>query len=82
MLYTTKKYEIQATTYQIGILLLFNLQESYTFEELANSTNLTEFELKRTLDTLVNYKLLKKSTPQQTQNLSDVSYTLNLSFSR
>lgn len=79
VLYTVKKYELQATSYQIGILLLFNECESYTTDELAASTNLSDIELKRTLQSLIDCKLLIKSPSGDTINPSD-TFTLNANF--
>lgn len=49
-LYLKKKYEFQATNYQIAVLLQFNTADTLSMESIGNSTNLKESELVRTLE--------------------------------
>jgi len=69
--YLKKKYELQVTNYQMAVLLHFNSSETLSFEQLLNLTNLKDTELKRTVDSLVDSKIL---------NTSDSEYNLNENF--
>jgi cullin 3 len=51
VLYTTKKYDVQVTSTQMAVLLLYNTIEgnSLTFESIQSSTNIEESILKLAL---------------------------------
>eukprot|EP01121_Diplochlamys_sp_Union-15-3_P014839 TRINITY_DN4792_c0_g1_i2.p1 TRINITY_DN4792_c0_g1~~TRINITY_DN4792_c0_g1_i2.p1 ORF type:complete len:316 (-),score=32.95 TRINITY_DN4792_c0_g1_i2:85-999(-) len=78
LLYLKRKYEFQATNYQIGVLLLFNNQRTFTREDILTNTGLNPAELNRTLQSLVDCKLIivKKS---EGNDLTD-EFSLNMSF--
>ncbi|CAG8497773.1 15096_t:CDS:10 [Dentiscutata heterogama] len=59
--YCKKSYTFMVSTYQMGILLQYNKNTSYTFEELKQKTDLTYSVLTDTLKTLVKTKVLKLS---------------------
>jgi len=77
--YLKKKYEFQVTNYQMAVLLSFNGSDSLSFENLLNSTNLKESELKRTLESLVESKLLDVN-PLDNDYTSAHQFTLNKNF--
>lgn len=79
MMYTPKKYEVGVTTYQMGLLLLFNDNESMTIEAVSKATNLKDSELHRIVQSLVSSKLLLKSPEDEQVKDSDV-LTLNKKF--
>ncbi len=49
-----RRYELNMTLYQLAILLLFNNGDSFTINEIVNSTQLPLIEISRFLK--VNYK--------------------------
>eukprot|EP01117_Protostelium_nocturnum_P002954 TRINITY_DN1388_c0_g1_i1.p1 TRINITY_DN1388_c0_g1~~TRINITY_DN1388_c0_g1_i1.p1 ORF type:complete len:763 (+),score=225.09 TRINITY_DN1388_c0_g1_i1:188-2476(+) len=51
-------YILQASTYQMGVLLLFNQEDTMTTEYIGVATQLTETTLKTTLLTLLKAKIL------------------------
>jgi len=54
-----KKYSFVTSTYQMGVLLHFNSNESMTTNDLQIATQLTDSALKNTLVSLVKTKVLK-----------------------
>lgn len=77
--YLKKKYEWNATNYQMAVLLLFNSTDMVTMESIGNSTNLKESELQRTLESLVEAKILKAS-PDNMPFTSSHQFELNTAF--
>jgi len=80
-----KPYEFQVTNYQLGILLLFNGDNkegriTFTMDEMMRSTNLKDSELVRTLESLVEAKLLRKQPATNNYDLSH-EFSLNTGFS-
>jgi len=66
-------YTFQCSTYQIGILLLFNDHSKLNYTDIRESTQLTDEVLKSTLKTLLKVRLLvcdPKLTPEN-PNLSE-----------
>lgn len=61
--------DLNVTTYQIAVLLLFNQRDTWTYEELRQATELPENELKRHLLSLCTPKLriLNKSSRGKVQ---------------
>lgn len=61
--YLKKPYEFQVTNYQMGVLLVYNgaNTDSLTMDDMCRSTNLKDAELQRTLESLVEAKVLKMS---------------------
>eukprot|EP00124_Ichthyophonus_hoferi_P003309 Ihof_evm5s281 gene=Ihof_evmTU5s281 len=70
--YLNKHYEVQATNYQLGILLMYNTGNSFAKDEIEKQTKLTGHDLDRTLESLISVKLLV---------LKDDRYKLNMAFS-
>lgn len=62
-LYLKKKYELQVTNYQMGVLLMFNVNETLSLDEIRRTTNLKDSELNRTLQSLIEAKLVDKQPP-------------------
>jgi len=60
MMYTSKKYEFQCTNYQLGILLLFNNSNELTESDLITLTGLETNELRKTVRSLLETKILLK----------------------
>jgi len=71
-MYTPKKYEVGVTTYQMGLLLLFNDNESMTVEAVSKATNLKDSELHRIVQSLVSSKIVVKSPEDEQVKDSDV----------
>eukprot|EP00795_Rhopilema_esculentum_P014441 gene14441-5499_t len=75
-----KTYIITVTTYQMAILLLFNAGDNLSFADLRNQSQLAEKELTRTLQSLVDVKILCKN-PKKAAEFSDCTLTFNEEFS-
>jgi len=74
-------YTLQASTYQMGILLLFNENDAITAEEMQISTQLTDAALKSTLLSLVKVQVLLCSTDCENGEIEKTSkFRLNLAF--
>jgi cullin 1 len=80
-------YTLQASTYQMSVLLLFNQENTsvLTTEELQLSTQLSDLVLKQTLATLLKTLVLKTENEQQTplsieDIVSQTKFSLNLAF--
>ncbi|TDL25857.1 Cullin-domain-containing protein [Rickenella mellea] len=83
--FRAKKHDLNISTFALVILLLFeDLPEGefLTYEEIAESTNLAQGELKRNLQSLAcaKYKILKKHPPSRDVNVED-SFSFNHDFS-
>ncbi|KAJ3344326.1 Cullin-2 [Gonapodya sp. JEL0774] len=76
--YLDKRYEVNASLYQVGTLLQFNTAESFTFQELRDATRLSVSELKRVLKSIVEVKIFTVSDQDVSEEC--VVY-LNLDFS-
>lgn len=70
-----KPYEFQVTNYQMGVLLVYNgaNTDSLTLEDISRTTSLKDSELTRTLESLVDAKLLKNNTPGEMTSSSEFS---------
>ena len=78
--YLKKHYEITATTYQMAVLLMFNTVDSVTYSDISTQTKLNESVLRRTVQSLLDVKLLCKSPASSSFSESDV-LSLNMKFS-
>jgi len=58
LMYTSKKYEVQATCYQVGVLLLFNSGLQLTEQDMLSGTGMESNELKRTIKSLLETKII------------------------
>ncbi|ORX80888.1 Cullin-domain-containing protein [Anaeromyces robustus] len=72
-----RRYELNMTLYQLAILLLFNNGDSFTINEIVNSTQLPLVEVSRFLKAFIDLKLLEASN---TDSL-DTVVTFNKNFS-
>jgi cullin 1 len=79
MLYLKKKYEMQATNYQMAVLLNYNEREQFSTQELSQATSLSDLELKRTLLSLLDSKVLKKTSSGRALTPTD-EFVLNKTF--
>lgn len=79
MLYLKKKYEVQATNYQMAVLLNYNVREQFSMQELSQATSLSDIELKRTLLSLLDSKVLKKTSSGRALAPTD-EFVLNKTF--
>jgi cullin 1 len=70
-LYLSQTFTLQVSTYQLGILIPYNHQTVYTFEELGTITGMSQDSLKGNLGLLLKSKLLL---------LENEKYALNLDF--
>uniref|UniRef100_A0A061S151 Cullin 3 n=1 Tax=Tetraselmis sp. GSL018 TaxID=582737 RepID=A0A061S151_9CHLO len=80
--FNTKKHELNVSTYQMCILMLFNDADSLTYKELQEATGIPALDLKRNLQSLSLVKgknVLKKDPMTKEVNEDDV-FTYNASF--
>ncbi|EGG13492.1 cullin B [Cavenderia fasciculata] len=72
-----KPYEFQVTNFQLSILLLFNAQELVNYDDITKLTGLNENELPRTLQSLLESKLiLQKKNPDSASQ----EFILNMAY--
>jgi hypothetical protein len=78
--YLKKPYEFQVTNYQMGVLLVYNSAntETLTLDDMCKSTSLKDAELVRTLESLVEAKLLRTNAQEQYEASSE--FSLNQGF--
>ncbi|XP_057293948.1 cullin-2-like [Hydractinia symbiolongicarpus] len=77
--YLKKPYIVTCTTYQMVVLLLFNENCKLSYNDMSNQCQLEEKELRRTLQSVVDVKLLQNETPD-VEDLSKCSFLLNKNF--
>ncbi|XP_062517542.1 cullin-2-like [Corticium candelabrum] len=77
--YLKKPYTVTVTSYQMGVLLMFNHIESCSFSEMSAHTQLSEKEMKRTLQSLVDVKLVNQTGTDQIT--PETTFTVNNHFS-
>lgn len=73
------RYTLQASTFQMAILLQFNLTESWTVQQLSESTQIGLDYLVQNLEVLLKTKLLLCDTEENAVNADSV-VKLNLSY--
>lgn len=68
-----QKHELTVSTYQMAILMLFNLSDRHSFSHIAGETGISSVELKRQLQSLAcsKYKILLKQPKSRDVNESD-----------
>lgn len=76
--YLKRPYFITVTMYQMTVILLFNDRTSISFSDISASTQLLDKELKRTLQSLVDAKLIEKSKEEDD---TQCTFSLNMNFS-
>ncbi|KIJ19673.1 hypothetical protein PAXINDRAFT_109139 [Paxillus involutus ATCC 200175] len=72
--YLTRKYSLLASTYQMAVLLQYNVHDARSCEELSTSTGIDQKTLMQTLAPLVDAQIIIPS------NAGDNQYDLNLDF--
>lgn len=81
---TPKKHILQVSTYQMCILMLFNRQQSFTYNDIQSESNIPEKELKRALLSLavgrMQQRVLQKN-PKTKEIASTDEFTINDQFS-
>lgn len=79
-----KRHILQVSTYQMCILMLFNRQQSYTYNDIQTESNIPEKELKRALLSLavgrMQQRVLQKN-PKTKEIASTDEFTINDQFS-
>lgn len=78
--YLKKPFIITCTTYQMAVLLLFNENEKMAYSDICAQCQLDDKELRRTLQSVVDVKILLKED-QEVDELSSCSFVLNKDFS-
>jgi len=73
-----KKYELNVSTYQMLILILFNSKEEYTYGDILNTTKIPPQEVKKNLLALTvksknHDKILSKDTTSLTKDTKIVA---------
>lgn len=80
----TRKHILQVSTYQMCVLVLFNMKEKWTFEEIKNETDMPERELTRALQSLavgkIGQRILQKE-PKTKDIESSHIFNVNDQFS-
>eukprot|EP01134_Creolimax_fragrantissima_P007481 CFRG7481T1 len=71
--YLDKRYEIQCTSYQVSVLIMFNDDTSYTYAQIAEKTKLEKNELDKTIESLTKVRII-------THGKAKDVYTLNKNF--
>jgi cullin 1 len=72
-------YTFQVSTYQMAILLMFNEQDKYDYEDIQATTSLTDDNLEPALGILCKARVLTQS-PEDGKPEKGTSYALNYSF--
>ena len=81
----TQGYTFQCSTYQMGILLLFNDKSTINYVDIRESTQLTDEVLKATLKTLIKVRVLlcdPKITPENANLTEKHRFIVNPNFKR
>ncbi|CAI2161539.1 18874_t:CDS:10 [Funneliformis geosporum] len=78
--YLDKRYEFSVSLYQLGVLLLYNGADMFTFKEIIEHTGLNDQELRRVMKPMIDLAVFIVSKPSG--SLSDeTEIKLNLEFS-
>jgi len=79
--FPSKTHELQVSSYQMVILLLFNDSPKLTFKEISDQTGIPQADLKRNLQALINpkNKILDRESASKTIEDSDV-FNFNTKF--
>eukprot|EP00123_Amoebidium_parasiticum_P008331 comp18734_c0_seq1/m.20531 comp18734_c0_seq1/g.20531 ORF comp18734_c0_seq1/g.20531 comp18734_c0_seq1/m.20531 type:complete len:758 (-) comp18734_c0_seq1:460-2733(-) len=75
--YLKAKYTIQASTYQMGILLLYNNQKEYTWSELQTHTGLNDSHVDGIMEIMVKAKILLSDCDSEASFTPATKFTLN-----
>eukprot|EP01136_Pigoraptor_vietnamica_P010160 Opistho-1_new@47459 len=74
-----RRYDFSVTTFQMGILLLFNASPTVTLADMESSTALRDAELRRNVKPLVDVGILTVNA-QSDEWSADASFTVNEGF--
>ncbi|CAG8780117.1 17510_t:CDS:10, partial [Gigaspora margarita] len=66
--YLDKRYEFSVSLHQLGVLLLFNNVDTYSFRDIREHTGLNDLELKRVMKPMVDLSVFLVSTPGTLQD--------------
>lgn len=75
-----KVYIFQVSTYQMGVLLQFNVSEEMSFEDLQIATQLTDGALKNTMLSLVKTKLIAMDQDEAKEIEKSTKFSVNKKF--
>lgn len=79
-----RKHILQVSTYQMCVLVLFNIRDKWTFEEIKNETDMPERELTRALQSLavgkIGQRILQKEPKTKDIEASHI-FSVNDQFS-
>ncbi|CAG8659349.1 7851_t:CDS:2, partial [Acaulospora morrowiae] len=73
--YLDKRYEFSVSLHQLGVLLLFNNADAYSFKDIREHTGLSEQELKRPMIDLSVFLVIPAGTLQD-----ETQIKLNMNF--
>jgi len=73
-------YTLQASTYQMGVLLLFNSEEAMSAEDIQIATQLTDSALKTTLLSLVKAKIVNMDPADEEDIQKTHKFNLNKQY--
>ncbi|KAJ3036581.1 Cullin-2 [Rhizophlyctis rosea] len=73
--FTDKRYELNVSLHQLGVLLLFNGAATQTVKEIQEGTKLSEAEIRRVCKTFLDIKLMS-----QIEDQDETRYKLNEKF--
>ncbi|CAB4428705.1 unnamed protein product [Rhizophagus irregularis] len=76
--YLDKRYEFSVSLHQLGVLLLYNDADMFTFKEIIEHTGLNDQELKRVIKPMIDLAVLIVSTPGTFND--DTEIRLNMEF--
>jgi len=75
-----KRYEVQTTSYQMGVLILFNNSSSMSLNDIQTFTSLSDSELKESIKSLVFYNIIKRTSQGSNEFEGAEVYEINESF--
>jgi len=79
LMYLKKPYIVTCTTYQMAVLLLFNENDRMSYKDVSSQCELEDKELKRTLQSVVDVKMLLQEGPDD--DIMKCEFVLNMQFS-
>lgn len=68
--FATKRHELNVSTYQMCVLLLFNDAERLSYREILEATQIVPAELKRNLQSLACVKVRSNLNPDRSSSLA------------
>ncbi|CAJ0760930.1 4341_t:CDS:2, partial [Entrophospora sp. SA101] len=70
--YLDKRYEFSVSLHQLGVLLLYNNNDVYTFKEISENIGLNEQELKRIMKAAIVRVMKSRKTLSHVQLVNEV----------